>query len=56
MYAALTSAQLAIAYLPYEPIALAARTLTSEALAQANERSQLISATTSAQVSQRPTG
>lgn len=49
-YAALTSAQLAIAYWPYDPIALAARSLTSEALAQANQRSQLISGPTSAKV------
>lgn len=50
-YAALTSAQLAIAYFPYEPIALAARKLTSDALAQANkERAQVISAPTSTEV------
>lgn len=55
-YAALTSAQLAIAYFPYEPIALAARTLTSEALAQANERAQVISTTTSAQVGRTTIG
>lgn len=38
-YAALTSAQLAIAYWPHDPIAFAARTLTSDALSKANERS-----------------
>ncbi|MCU0696250.1 MAG: hypothetical protein MUC96_06965 [Myxococcaceae bacterium] len=38
-HAALTSAQLAIALWPYEPVAIAARALTCEALARANQRS-----------------